>query len=55
MNKILVFFKKQWFLVTMFALIIIASISPNIGKSGGYLHIDQVSNFGIALVFFYTD
>jgi sodium/bile acid cotransporter 7 len=36
----------------MFALIIIASISPNIGKSGGYLHIDQVSNFGIALVFF---
>jgi sodium/bile acid cotransporter 7 len=52
MNKILVFLKKQWFLVTMFALIIIASISPNIGKTGGYLHIDQISNFGIALVFF---
>jgi sodium/bile acid cotransporter 7 len=52
MNKITGLLKSQWFLVAMFLLIIIASINPNIGKTGGYLHIDQLSGIGIALVFF---
>ena len=44
--------QKQWFLVVMFALILIASINPEIGKTDGLLQINKISNIGIALVFF---
>ena len=46
------FIHKQWFLFAMFALILIASINPEIGKTDGLLQINKISNIGIALVFF---
>lgn len=46
------FIYKQWFLFAMFALILIASINPEIGKTDGLLQINKISNIGIALVFF---
>jgi sodium/bile acid cotransporter 7 len=46
------FIHKQWFLCAMFALILIASINPEIGKTDGLLQINKISNIGIALVFF---
>lgn len=48
MNKL----KKEWFLVGMVVAIALATFSDSIGKSGGVLHLDQVTGLGVALVFF---
>lgn len=44
--------KKEWFLVGMIAAVLLASLLPDLGKSGGRLHGDQLANIGIAIVFF---
>lgn len=44
--------KKEWFLVGMVVAIGLAILTPNWGKSGGILHLDLVTQLGIALVFF---
>lgn len=43
---------RDWFLVGMLGAVALASQFPGLGKSGGLLHIDQVTDVGIALVFF---
>ncbi|MDI1300564.1 MAG: bile acid:sodium symporter [bacterium] len=43
---------NDWFLRGMITAVIIASFFPDIGKSGGMLHIDHFLNAGVALVFF---
>jgi len=43
---------NDWFMRGMLAAICIASFWPTIGKSGGFLHLDAVADYGIALVFF---
>lgn len=43
---------NDWFLRSMLLAVIIASFIPELGKTGGWLHIDAVANYGIALVFF---
>lgn len=43
---------KEWFLVGMIAAVLLASLAPNLGRSGGVLHGDRVADAGIALVFF---
>lgn len=43
---------SDWFLRGMILAVIIASFFPDIGKSGGLLHIDALTSYGIALVFF---
>lgn len=43
---------QDWFLRGMVLAVIIASFFPDIGKSGGLLHLDQFINAGVALVFF---
>lgn len=45
-------FYQDWFLRGMVTMVIIASFFPNLGKSGGLLHVDSVTNYGIAAVFF---
>jgi sodium/bile acid cotransporter 7 len=45
-------FYQDWFLRGMVTAVILASFLPNLGKSGGLLHIDSLSNYGIAAVFF---
>lgn len=52
MQNIWRFISNQWFLIAMFGLILMASINPHIGKTGGLLQLDQLSSLGIALVFF---
>jgi hypothetical protein len=42
----------DWFLRSMVLAVLLASAFPNIGRSGGWLHLDAVLDFGIALVFF---
>lgn len=43
---------NDWFLRSMLLAVIVASFIPDLGKTGGWLHIDAVANYGIALVFF---
>lgn len=40
------------FLVGMIAAVLLASLLPQLGKTGGTLHLDQVGNVGIFIVFF---
>ncbi|WP_261837308.1 bile acid:sodium symporter family protein [Vibrio ishigakensis] len=44
--------KKEWFLVGMVVATVLAVFTPDLGKSGGVLHLDTITVFGIALVFF---
>ncbi|CAH0536051.1 bile acid:sodium symporter family protein [Vibrio marisflavi] len=44
--------KKEWFLVGMVLAIVLAALFPNVGKSHGVLHLDIVTELGIALIFF---
>jgi len=44
--------KKEWFLVGMFVAVILASIFPEVGRSGGPFHVDALIDIGIAIVFF---
>ncbi|MBJ7556182.1 bile acid:sodium symporter family protein [Marinomonas spartinae] len=44
--------KKEWFLAGMLLAIALAALLPKVGSSGGLLHLDQVTQWGIALVFF---
>lgn len=45
-------FRKEWFLFAMVAAIGLAALMPDLGKSGGWLHLDAVTGIGIALIFF---
>lgn len=52
MNDILKRLIKDWFLAGMILSVIAASFFPEVGKSGGLIHADQLSDAGIFLVFF---
>ena len=52
MINILSVIKKEWFLVAMVIAMILAVLIPEFGRSGGILHLDDVTGMGIALVFF---
>ena len=45
-------FTIDWFLIGMLAAVGIASIAPQIGRTGGELHLDQIGNVGIFAIFF---
>ena len=42
----------DWFLRSMVLAVLMASFFPDIGKTGGWLHLDAFIDYGIALVFF---
>ncbi len=44
--------KKEWFLLGMLVAIALATITSDIGRSGGALHLSVITSAGIALVFF---
>ncbi len=44
--------KKEWFLLGMIGAVVLASLLPDWGRSGGYLHGDRLADAGIAIVFF---
>ncbi|MBY7957116.1 bile acid:sodium symporter [Vibrio fluvialis] len=44
--------KKEWFLVGMVVAIALATITSEFGRSGGVIHLDQLTGIGIAIVFF---
>lgn len=43
---------KDWFLIGMIAGVVVASIAPDLARSGGVLHIDSLSDWGIFVIFF---
>ncbi|ELL0572635.1 bile acid:sodium symporter [Vibrio fluvialis] len=44
--------KKEWFLVGMVVAIALATVTSEFGRSGGEIHLDQLTGIGIAIVFF---
>lgn len=44
--------KKEWFLVGMIGAVVLASVLPEWGRSGGVLHGDELADAGVALIFF---
>jgi len=44
--------KKEWFLVGMVVAIALASVSAEVGRSGGLIHLDKLTGIGVAIVFF---
>ncbi|MEZ9849203.1 bile acid:sodium symporter [Vibrio breoganii] len=44
--------KKEWFLVGMVLAIALATITPDLGKTGGAIHLDKLTGIGVAIVFF---
>ncbi|PMH44448.1 bile acid:sodium symporter [Vibrio sp. 10N.286.49.B3] len=44
--------KKEWFLVGMVVAIALATISADIGKTGGLIQLDKLTAVGVAIVFF---
>ncbi|MBY8234847.1 bile acid:sodium symporter [Vibrio fluvialis] len=44
--------KKEWFLVGMVVAIALATVTSEFGRSGGVIHLDQLTGIGIAIVFF---
>ncbi|EPA8366461.1 bile acid:sodium symporter family protein [Vibrio fluvialis] len=44
--------KKEWFLVGMVVAIALATVTSQLGRSGGVIHLDQLTGIGIAIVFF---
>ncbi len=43
---------SDWFLLGMISAVVIASIAPDLGRSGGILHVDTISDWGIFTIFF---
>lgn len=46
--------RKEWLLLSLVGAVVLASAWPELGRSGGWLRLDVVSNWGVALVFFLT-
>ncbi|ELG2044378.1 bile acid:sodium symporter [Vibrio fluvialis] len=44
--------KKEWFLVGMVVAIALATVTSELGRSGGVIHLEQLTGIGIAIVFF---
>ncbi|MBY8025098.1 bile acid:sodium symporter [Vibrio fluvialis] len=44
--------RKEWFLVGMVVAIALATVTSEFGRSGGVIHLDQLTGIGIAIVFF---
>lgn len=44
---------KDWFLLGMISCVLLATFFPNVGRSGGIIHADKLSDLGIALIFFF--
>lgn len=44
---------KDWFLVGMISAVVLATLFPGVGRSGGPLHLDVVGDVGIFGIFFF--
>lgn len=44
--------KKEWFLVGMVVAILLATLTSELGRSGGVFHLDKLTGIGVAIVFF---
>lgn len=44
---------KDWFLLGMISCVVLATLFPEVGRTDGTIHADKLSDFGIALIFFF--
>jgi len=52
-SKALKRLSKDWFLLGMISAVALASLVPDVGRTGGYIHADVLADYGIFLVFFF--
>ncbi|SHO56865.1 bile acid:sodium symporter family protein [Vibrio quintilis] len=50
--NILAKIKKEWFLTGMVAAIVLATMTSEVGRTGGVIHLDKLTGIGVAIVFF---
>ncbi|HJW04638.1 MAG TPA: bile acid:sodium symporter family protein [Azospira sp.] len=50
--RLMAYLKREWFLSGMIGAVLLASLAPQLGRSGGTLQADRAADVGIALVFF---
>lgn len=43
---------RDWFLIGMLSAVVLASLFPDAGRSGGWLHMENLVDIGVGLVFF---
>jgi len=53
-QRLRAFWKKEWFMLSLLLAVMLASAVPALGKTGGLLRLDLLSNAGVALIFFLT-
>ncbi|MCD8283332.1 MAG: bile acid:sodium symporter [Opitutae bacterium] len=46
-------FFKDWFLAGMVTCVVLATLFPDVGKTGGAIHADELANWGVAAIFFF--
>jgi len=51
-RRLLAYLRREWFLGGMVGAVLLASLAPELGRSGGTLRVDRLADLGIALVFF---
>ncbi|TLN00026.1 bile acid:sodium symporter [bacterium] len=51
-RRLLAYLRREWFLGGMIGAVLLASLAPELGRSGGTLRVDRLADVGIALVFF---
>lgn len=51
-RRLLAYLRREWFLGGMIGAVVLASLAPELGRSGGTLRVDRLADVGIALVFF---
>ncbi len=52
-SRILTRMSKDWFLAGMLSAVALATLFPEVGRTGGTIHADQLSDYGIFAVFFF--
>lgn len=51
-RRLWAYLRREWFLGGMIGAVLLASLAPELGRSGGTLRVDRLADLGIALVFF---
>ncbi len=51
-RRALAWLQREWFLAGMLGAVILATLQPELGRSGGILHGEALTSAGIAIVFF---
>ncbi len=52
LSRVLARAASEWFLLGMVSAVVVASLQPEVGRSGGWLRLDTVADWGVVAIFF---